>query len=142
MKTGFVISAFYIITCIGAAWGARVEDEVQTMPEMPPLLSKWYSGYFDASKTRKIHYVLVESQNDKASDPLIVWFGGGPGFTSMLDLIYNIGPFTVDSDTWKGNATYNPYSLTNHSNVLYIDNPAGVGYSYAQRDIDWCQNDV
>ena len=49
----------------------------------------------------------------------------------MSDLIYNIGPFKVDPNSSIRNATYNEYSLTNRSSVLYLDSPAGVGYSYS-----------
>jgi len=38
--------------------------------------------------------------------------------------------------------TYSPYSFTNRSSVLYIDNPAGVGYSYVSRDIEYTQTDL
>ena len=48
----------------------------------------------------------------------------------MIDLIFGgIGPYTPktgDIDTLE----YNPYSLTNKTNLLFIDNPSGVGYSY------------
>lgn len=69
----------------------------------------------------------------------MVWFAGGPGGSSMLDLFIGLGPFKVDADL---NITYNPYSFTNRSSVLYIDNPAGVGYSYVSRAIDYTQTDL
>jgi carboxypeptidase C (cathepsin A) len=110
------------------------------MPDLPPLLSKWYSGYYNVSSTRQLHYVFVESLRDPAHDPIMVWFAGGPGGSSMLDLLVGLGPYTIGAD-FRQNATYNPYAATNTTNVLYLDNPAGVGYSYAGRNIDYIVND-
>ena len=51
----------------------------------------------------------------------------------MIDLIFGgTGPYapkTEDVDILE----YNPYSLTNKTNLLLIDNPSGVGYSYFSR---------
>jgi len=45
------------------------------------------------SETRQIHYVYVESRGDPATDPVTVWFDGGPGISSMVGLFEGIGPF-------------------------------------------------
>jgi len=44
-----------------------------------------YSGYLDTtSDSKKLHYVFVESRNDPANDPVLIWFNGGPGCSSLL----------------------------------------------------------
>jgi len=43
-----------------------------------------YSGYASVTDTKKLHYVLLTSQNSQANDPLQVWFNGGPGCSSMM----------------------------------------------------------
>lgn len=118
-----------------AVFAAREQDRVLSMPGMPPLLSPWYSGHLNVSTFRHLHYVFVESQRNATTDTLIIWFAGGQGFSTMPDLFFGLGPFSMDHQV-------NAHSLTNESSVLYIDNPAGTGYSYAGRDIDYYQTDL
>jgi len=56
-----------------------------------------------------------------------VWLNGGPGCSSLEGLTYENGPLS-----FVGNATApvaNPYSWTKLANILYVDQPIGVGYS-------------
>lgn len=88
-----------------------------------------YSGYLDIpEKQRKLHYVFVESQNDPATDPVLIWFNGGPGCSSMLGFAQEHGPFVMPDGEEKFNENPNSWNL--EANVLYIESPAGVGYSY------------
>ena len=88
-----------------------------------------YSGYISFPGTSKqIHYLLAESQQNGTDDPLVVWFNGGPGCSSMLGFMQEHGPFIMDNGS--PNIRANPYSWNNQSHMLYIEQPAGVGYSY------------
>ena len=94
-----------------------------------------YSGYIDiANTTKKIHYLLTESKNDRTKDPLIIWFNGGPGCSSMLGLLQELGPYLLED----GETEFfeNPYSWNNEASILYIEQPAGVGYSYCNSTED------
>jgi cathepsin A (carboxypeptidase C) len=59
-----------------------------------------------------------------------VWLTGGPGCSSTLALLAENGPCTVNKKA-KG-TTVNPYSWTEAAHVLWLDQPAGVGFSYGQ----------
>lgn len=87
-----------------------------------------YSGFIPVNGTSKlIHYVFVESKTNTTGAPLVVWFNGGPGCSSMLGFLQETGPYVLmDGDTTY---TENKYTWNNETNILYIEQPAGVGYS-------------
>jgi carboxypeptidase C (cathepsin A) len=105
------------------------------------LPSKWYSGYLTVSETKALHYVFVESISDKASeDPVLVWFNGGPGCSSMLALFSEHGPFVFDDGEME--IKPNPEPWNKRANVLYLESPAGVGYSFGKEEDDKKHNDM
>ena len=57
-----------------------------------------------------------------------MWFNGGPGCSSMLGFSQEHGPYVMED----GGTTfhYNEYSWNKEVNMLYIESPAGVGFSY------------
>ncbi|KAF4650823.1 hypothetical protein FOL46_000701 [Perkinsus olseni] len=76
----------------------------------------------------RLFYWFFESRNKPSESPTVVYFQGGPGCSSIYPALSgNGGPCVVD-DT--GNTTsINEYSWNTHANVLYLDQPAGVGFS-------------
>lgn len=71
---------------------------------------------------------FFESRTDPANAPLSVWMNGGPGTSSMEGLFQENGPCTVNLDS--NSTTLNPWSWNNEVNMLYIDQPTDVGFSY------------
>jgi len=61
-----------------------------------------YSGYLNVTTTKALHYIFVESLADPAKDPVVVWFNGGPGCSSLLGFISENGPFKFDDNTTVG----------------------------------------
>lgn len=90
------------------------------------------SGYFDIQSSTNKHYFYwaFESRGNPLTDPVILWMTGGPGCSSGLAILVENGPCHINPD---GSLYNNPYSWNNAATVIYIDQPAGVGFSYADR---------
>jgi carboxypeptidase C (cathepsin A) len=115
----------------GTASAAVAADEVLALPGWTGALpSKQYSGYLNASDTSHLHYWLVESEANPATDPLVLWFNGGPGCSSLDGFFYEHGPFEIDGPDYK-TLSLREYRWTANANVLYIEAPVGVGFSYS-----------
>ncbi|XP_061600013.1 cathepsin A-like [Cololabis saira] len=123
------------LLCLLAALqpGSRAQydpDEVTHLPGMmfQPKYRHW-SGYLQAGPGRFLHYWFVTSQRDPAKDPVVLWLNGGPGCSSLDGFLSENGPFHVNDD---GATLYeNKFSWNTIANILYLESPVGVGYSYS-----------
>ncbi|KAK3090002.1 hypothetical protein FSP39_008377 [Pinctada imbricata] len=128
-----VVISLYLLVAVRAA---PAEDEV-TLP-LPglgvQLPWKHYSGYLNGTGDRKLHYWFIQSANPEPQyDPLVLWLNGGPGCSSMVGLLLEHGPFKLQAD---GNRLeMNPFSWNKVANMLYLEAPVGVGYSYTDKPI-------
>lgn len=91
-----------------------------------------YSGYLNAAKpNRQIHYVFVQANvTDPTKAPLTLWLNGGPGCSSLIGMLQEIGPYIVGNTYKLGDMlTKNEYSWHKVSNLLFLESPATVGFS-------------
>ncbi|XP_066349222.1 serine carboxypeptidase-like 45 [Miscanthus floridulus] len=125
------------VLLLGDAWAvsaqqaaAAAEDKISALPGQPPVGFAQYSGYIpvDAAGKRSLFYYFAEAEADPAAKPLVLWLNGGPGCSSVgVGAFSENGPFRP-----SGNAlTRNEYSWNKEANMLYLESPAGVGFSYS-----------
>ena len=138
------------LVMLTASLGAPNSDLITSLPGWSgPLPSKQYSGFVDSTLDEKFgqlhsHYWFAESENDPASDPVLVWFNGGPGASSLFGFMVELGPFMFNDDS-KRSASYNttgvpspianPYGWTKVASLLAISAPPPVGFSCASRGL-------
>mmetsp|Transcript_97755 Transcript_97755/g.134478 ORF Transcript_97755/g.134478 Transcript_97755/m.134478 type:complete len:178 (+) Transcript_97755:23-556(+) len=127
-----------LAACVVSA--APQEEKVEGMPDSMPFDTDSYSGFLDVTETKKLHYMFVESQSNPSEDPVLIWFNGGPGCSSMLGFINEHGPRVIDDG--EQYVKNNPFPWNTRQNVLYLESPAGVGWSIAGDEKDWHTDDM
>ncbi|XP_066442311.1 lysosomal protective protein-like [Eleutherodactylus coqui] len=126
----FPLLLFALFLDVLPAEAAPEKDKVFNLPGLsnPPSFRQ-FSGFLDVSGGKKLHYWFVECQDDPKSCPLVLWLNGGPGCSSLAGFLTEHGPFLIQPDgrTLK----YNEHSWNKIANVIYLESPAGVGFSYS-----------
>ncbi|XP_022921616.1 serine carboxypeptidase-like 45 [Cucurbita moschata] len=105
-------------------------DKIISLPGQPPVGFHHFSGYIhvDDQKHRELFYYFVEAETDPSSKPLVLWLNGGPGCSSLgVGAFSENGPFRPNGEA----LVKNEYSWNRVANMLYLETPAGVGFSYA-----------
>ncbi|XP_072135367.1 lysosomal protective protein-like [Mobula birostris] len=128
-----------LLLCASGALGQPSQDEILSLPGLSTKINfRQWSGYLDASAGTHLHYWFVTSQRDPTTDPVVLWLNGGPGCSSLDGFLSENGPLHVDDN---GQTLYiNEYSWNKVANMLYLESPAGVGFSYSDSG-DYTTND-
>ncbi|XP_073307415.1 serine carboxypeptidase-like 40 [Primulina huaijiensis] len=117
--------------------GMKESDRIERLPGQPHVRFKQYGGYVTVNRTagRAFFYYFAEAQNSDKPLPLLLWLNGGPGCSSLAyGAMQELGPFRVLSD---GKTLYkNKFAWNYAANVLFLESPAGVGFSYSNTTED------
>ncbi|OQE31535.1 hypothetical protein PENSTE_c001G02100 [Penicillium steckii] len=90
-----------------------------------------YAGYVDLSPTEHTFFWFFEARHDPENAPITLWLNGGPGSDSLIGLFEELGPCRVN-ETFD--TVVNPHSWNEVSNLLFISQPLGTGFSYAEKE--------
>jgi len=123
MNTKIIFFYFLFIYIVSENTKNKVEDLFDGL-----YSNDIYSGYIDTdTPENSLFYIYTPSQSNPDTDPLLLWLNGGPGCSSLIGFLTEIGPVIspLYSFKWK----VNEYSWNKNLNVLYIESPAGVGFT-------------
>ncbi|KAL4905694.1 pheromone-processing carboxypeptidase kex1 [Aspergillus multicolor] len=104
---------------------------VNSLPGAPegPLL-KMHAGHIEVDPDHNGHLFFWHYQNRHIANRqrTVIWLNGGPGCSSMDGALMEIGPYRLkDNQTLE----YNEGSWDEFANLLFVDQPIGTGFSYA-----------
>ncbi|TVU21048.1 hypothetical protein EJB05_30659 [Eragrostis curvula] len=113
-------------------------DRVRFLPGQPrsPPVSQ-FSGYVTVNQRngRALFYWFFEAQSSPAQKPLLLWLNGGPGCSSVgYGAASELGPLRV---TRQGaGLEFNKFAWNKEANLLFLESPVGVGFSYTNTSSD------
>ncbi|OIW19930.1 hypothetical protein TanjilG_30844 [Lupinus angustifolius] len=132
IATTAVMFLHLVVFSLSSSSYSHHADSIASLPGQPPNIHfQHFSGYvtLDHNKQKALFYYFVESQTDPASKPLVLWLNGGPGCSSL-----GVGAFS-ENGPFRPNGEFliqNEYSWNREGNMLYLETPVGVGFSYAK----------
>ncbi|KAF8405073.1 hypothetical protein HHK36_009970 [Tetracentron sinense] len=120
---------------IGKQDGLMQADKIDVLPGQPEGVDfDQYAGYVtvDPKAEKALFYYFVEAPQNSSIKPLVLWLNGGPGCSSLgAGAMLELGPFRVNSD---GKTLFrNEYAWNDVANVIFLESPAGVGFSYSNK---------
>lgn len=142
----FNLLAFFLITSIDqliqhsdfAGYALRIK-ETNTVPVGDNFSNeKHYAGYLDIDSEAHIFFTFHESRGNPKNDPVSVFLNGGPGCSSQTGELFELGPYSIANG--GENVTYNKYSWNEAANIIFIDSPTQVGFSYGSRSVSNSQD--
>ncbi|KAG2182332.1 hypothetical protein INT43_007262 [Umbelopsis isabellina] len=105
----------------------------RTLQRVTCCLLKDYYRHIEVSPEHNanIFFWLLNSQNVKSSNKLIIWLNGGPGCSSMDGMFLENGPYRVNPDL---SVNISSGGWQDHANIVFVDQPVGTGFSFADTD--------
>jgi hypothetical protein len=118
-----------------AAIPQHLVSSVPTFPNAAPIPFKYFSGYLEVAgpfeqnpyDKVKVRYELQMSMSGNASDPLVSWHQGGPGWSSVFGSWGEMGYFQLGGGHGDSNFV-NDYSWNQRAHMLYIEGPVGSAH--------------
>jgi vitellogenic carboxypeptidase-like protein len=103
-----------------------------------PLPTPTHAGYLPLAEGRgEIFFLFFEAEEPEdpslRTTPIISWYQGGPGCSSMFGAFYINGPYLINED---GTLRQNPGRWNRKYGTLFIDQPVAVGFSSARSESD------
>ncbi|KAG7819880.1 hypothetical protein KL909_004629 [Ogataea angusta] len=136
------MSRYFLLACTLALQCAAASQEDYIVKDLPGLSNipaaarpVMHAGHLELNADNNTELFFWRFQDPRANkthnmlhrDELIVWLNGGPGCSSMDGAMMETGPLRVTDNL---EVELNPGSWTQVADLVFVDQPAGTGFSY------------
>ncbi|KAK4212368.1 hypothetical protein QBC37DRAFT_195271 [Rhypophila decipiens] len=101
------------------------------IPDVDFDVGESYAGSLPISQKpgegSNLFFWFFSSTDPDPEQEILIWLNGGPGCSSFEGLIQENGPFLWQYGTYK--PVKNPWSWNKLTNIVYIEQPMGTGFS-------------
>ncbi|EPQ25803.1 uncharacterized protein PFL1_06670 [Pseudozyma flocculosa PF-1] len=108
------------------------------LPLVPFDIGESYAGLMPISENkdeeRQLYFWYFPSSNPAATDEITIWLNGGPGCSSLEGMLQENGPFLMQYGAGP-HAVPNPWSWQNLTNIVFVEQPVGTGFSQGTPNI-------
>ncbi|KAK1988430.1 serine carboxypeptidase [Colletotrichum cereale] len=106
------------------------------LPEVDFDVGESYAGLLNIDKNNdtagKLYFWFFPSEREVADKEILIWLTGGPGCSSTGELLSLNGPMVWQPGMYK--PVKNKWSWHRITNVVWIDQPVGTGFSQGMPD--------
>ncbi|KAL1565411.1 Serine carboxypeptidase-like 34 [Salvia divinorum] len=121
----------------GGMTAEQEADRVAALPGQPAVSFEQYAGYVTVNEShgRALFYWFFEATENPQNKPLLLFLSGGPGCSSIgYGQSQELGPFFPQKG--KPELKLNDYAWNTAANLLFLESPVGVGFSYTNTSSD------
>ncbi|XP_023548786.1 serine carboxypeptidase-like 34 [Cucurbita pepo subsp. pepo] len=144
-----LLLVFFLLGSVEESFGAKYRvgreelarqeaDRVVGLPGQPQVKFKQYAGYVTVNEShgRALFYWFFEAIGNSHQKPLLLWLNGGPGCSSVgYGAAEELGPFFPQKGD-EPKLKFNPHTWNRVANLLFLESPVGVGFSYTNTSKD------
>ncbi|KAG0504912.1 hypothetical protein M758_N010900 [Ceratodon purpureus] len=116
----------FVLVVILQAW--LVDGDLEKVPKEALPTRSLDVNTPTASSMFFLYYEALEPTDELSKTPVVLWLQGGPGCSGLIGNFGELGPWRVgeDMELHKNTAPWN-----RRFGLLFIDSPAGTGFSVA-----------
>ncbi|BGP44767.1 Cell death protease [Rhodotorula kratochvilovae] len=103
---------------------ARLSLFAGNLPSAPP----------PSTSDAHLYFLLARNKHIPKRERLVIWLNGGPGCSSFDGALIELGPVKVNKDGTL--RVVESTAWNEYANVLFLDQPAGTGFSYVTKNDD------
>ena len=102
---------------------------MESLPDVNFDIGEMYAGLLPiaSNDTSRELFFIFQPKIGEPVDEVTIWLNGGPGCSSLEGFLQENGRFTWQPGTYL--PVENDYSWVNLTNMLWVDQPVGTGFS-------------